>query len=184
MGLLYSRRILRSEMPDTSHDIEIRSYADSDLTACRSLWVELTLQHRVIYDHPGIGGDDPGLQFDEHLETVGGSNLWVAVADGEVIGLTGIQEGDHLTEIEPLVVTASMRGGGVGRLLVDHVVAEARRRGVTLLSVRPVARNADAIRFYRDAGFDVLGFIEMFTDLTGKREWIDGERIADRDFKV
>ena len=85
---------------------------------------------------------------------------------------------------EPLVVTRDRRGSGIGRQLVDHVIAEARRRQIRLLSVRPVARNRDAIRFYREAGFEVLGYIEMFMDLTGEREWIDGETIAGQEFSV
>ncbi len=39
----------------------------SDREACRALWRELTECHRTIYGDPSIGGDDPGLYFDEHL---------------------------------------------------------------------------------------------------------------------
>ena len=50
-----------------SNQITIRLYKPGDLETCRELWVELTEWHRQIYDSPGIGGADPGKQFDEHL---------------------------------------------------------------------------------------------------------------------
>lgn len=163
---------------------EIRPYHPDDLEACRSLWVELTQRHREIYGAPTIGGDDPGRQFDEHLAAVGPGNVWVADRAGSVVGLTGLIVTGSEGELEPAIVTGELRGDGIGRLLVDRVVSEARRRGVSLLSVRPVARNSDAVRFFRDAGFDILGHIEAFMDLTEDREWVDGETIAEREFRV
>lgn len=162
----------------------IRGYEPGDLEGCRSLWVELAEQHRQIYGVDTIGGPDPGVHFDRHLAAVGPANLWVATDGDTVVGLTGLMEKDDIVEVEPLVVTHGQRGSGIGRALVEHVIDEARRRGVRLLSVMPVARNREAIRFYRQAGFDVLGYIEMFMDLTGEREWIAGETIAGEDFRV
>ena len=164
--------------------VEIRGYRETDLSACRALWVELTEQHRRIYDSPGIGGDDPGSKFDEHLAKVGPTELWVAVDGGEVVGLIGLQESGDIIEIEPAVVTDSRRGEGIGRLLVDHAIAVAREREIPMLSVCPVARNAEAIRFYHEAGFRTLGYVEMFIDLSHNGAWIDGETIADREFLV
>jgi len=164
--------------------VDIRGYSEEDRGACRGLWVELTEQHRAVYDTDTIGGDDPGAHFDRHLERVGPANLWVAVRDEAVVGLTGLLERDDMVEVEPVVVTRRLRGSGIGRALVDHVIAEARRRQIPLLSVMPVARNSDAIRFYRESGFNVLGFVEMMIDLTGERAWQEGETIAGQDFLV
>lgn len=164
--------------------VTIRQYESGDLQACRDLWVELTVHHRRIYDVDSIGGDDPGSQFDEHLTAVGAGRLWVAEAEGRVVGLTGLIVDGTSGEVEPVIVTEDDRSAGIGASLVAKVIAEATRLGIRLLSVRPVARNNAAIRFFRDAGFDVLGHVEAFMDLTGERDWIDGETIADRDFKI
>ncbi|WP_246278593.1 GNAT family N-acetyltransferase [Phytohabitans rumicis] len=40
-------------------------------------------------------------------------------------------------EIEPVVVTEARRGQGIGRALLEHVAAEARRRGLTYLTISP-----------------------------------------------
>jgi hypothetical protein len=87
----------------------IRPYQPGDLESCRALWVELTEWHRHIYQSPAIGGDEPGLQFDEHLDRVGAEHLWVAEVDGRVVGLAGLIPGDRAAELEPVVVSALHR---------------------------------------------------------------------------
>jgi hypothetical protein len=66
------------------------------------------------------------------------------------------------------------------------VIEAARTRGVHQLKVRPVARNAPAIRFFHELGFDVLGQVELFMDFgpAARQIWQPGEQIADRDFRV
>ncbi|HLF67765.1 MAG TPA: GNAT family N-acetyltransferase [Gaiellaceae bacterium] len=166
--------------------VVIRSYGPSDLDACRRLWVELTEWHRSIYESPSIGGDDPGRQFDEHLARVGPGNIRVAELDGEVVGLAGLVPEARTAELEPVVVAEQQRGRGIGRRLAESVIGEARERGLRQIVVRPVARNADAIRFFHGLGFDVLGQLELVLDLVERETevWQAGERVADLDFRV
>jgi GNAT superfamily N-acetyltransferase len=151
-------------------EITVRPYQPGDLAACRALWVELTQAHRDLYGDPVIGGADPGRFFDRHLELVDPQRLWVAVGADQVVGLVGLIVSSRTTEgreaeVEPVVVATAYRGWGVGQALLARVVAEAQALGVRYLSVKPVARNREAIRFYYDAGFCLLGEIEMFMDL-------------------
>ena len=87
----------------------IRSYESSDLEPSRSLWAEMVERHREIYDDPSIGGDDPGLEFDNHLSTVGAERTWVAESSGEVVGLACLLVESEQAELEPLVVASSMQ---------------------------------------------------------------------------
>ena len=165
--------------------ITIRAYEARDLDACRGLWEELTEWHRQIYEAPSIGGPEPGLQFDEHLARVRASNVWVAEADGHVVGMAGLIESETEAELEPLSVSEAYRGRGIGSELARVVIAAARERGFRTLVVHPVARNVDAIRIFRTLGFDVLGQIELMMDLDPekKRRWMSGERLAGREFR-
>jgi N-acetylglutamate synthase-like GNAT family acetyltransferase len=160
----------------------IRKYHPSDLESCRSLWEELTEWHRRIYEDPAIGGSDPGRFFEEHLSRVGADNLWVAVQDGAVVGLTGLMGEGEEAEVEPLVVSEQDRRKGIGGSLLEYIVAEARRRGVKYLSVRPVARNVDAIGFFFNRGFVNVGHVELFKDLS-EGKWKEGLRLFDIDFR-
>ena len=162
----------------------VRGYRDADLEACRALWVELTQWHRDIYAAPEIGGDDPGASFDEHLAAVGADNIWVAEADERVVGFAGMIPEEKSAELEPIVVSVAYRRRGVGRALAEAVVASARDRGLRQVLVRPVGRNAEAIRFFHAQGFGVHGQIELIFDLTASERWRPGAQIAGLDFKV
>jgi GNAT superfamily N-acetyltransferase len=96
-----------------------------------------------------------------------------------VVGLTGLFDHGASGEVEPVVVSEGLRGRGVGRLLIDRVVAEARGRGHEYLAIRPVARNVDAIRRFHDAGFRTLGgHVDLTLDLTERRhQWLDGQEL-------
>jgi GNAT superfamily N-acetyltransferase len=161
----------------------IRPYAPTDLDACRRVWIELTVWHRELYDDPTFGGDDPGLAFDRHLAQIGADRIWVAEADGVVVGLAGLLVDGGRAELEPIVVARSARGSGVGRALAEAVIAAARELGFPRIRVRPVGRNTEAIRFFHALGFDVLGRIDLRLDLAPTARQA-GERIAGRDFRV
>jgi GNAT superfamily N-acetyltransferase len=144
----------------------IREYASGDYDACRALWRELTERHRDIYGDASIGGEDPGSGIDAYLANPRRRGSWVAEVQGEVVALAGLMVMDEEAEIEPVVVAARCRSRGIGKTLVEHVVAQAKDMGVAYVSVRPVARNKEAIAFFVAMGFDQLGHIELFQGLS------------------
>ncbi|HEV8717965.1 MAG TPA: GNAT family N-acetyltransferase [Candidatus Binatia bacterium] len=157
-------------------NVVIRTYTPADLESCRALWAELTEHHRQIYDDPTIGGEQSGLAFDAHLARIELDRIWVAEANGTVYGLVGlIVEGDE-GEVEPIVVTTAQRGKGVGHALLTRVRQEAEVLKLRFLGMKPVARNLDAIRFFYQAGFQLLGHVELFTDISPSsgRPWKEG----------
>lgn len=166
-------------------DVSVREYAPGDYRACRGLWVELTEHHRRLYEDPSIGGDDPGSGFDEYLEMPQRVGSWVAVIDGEVIGLTGLLDHGASGEVEPVVVAHAQRRRGAGHTLIERVAAEASRRGHEYLAIRPVARNVTAIQSFHDAGFQTLGaHIDLTMDLRNRRHrWLTGARLHGLDFR-
>jgi GNAT superfamily N-acetyltransferase len=155
---------------------DIREYRQSDFDACRCLWVELTQRHRDIYEDPMIGGDDPGHGFEGYLANPERRGTWVAEIDGEVVGMSGLIVHGEEAEIEPVVVSARYRSRGIGAALVQHAVREAKNEGVRFLSVRPVARNKEAISFFVRLGFNLLGQVDLFQDLSAEaeRKWLPG----------
>lgn len=122
----------------------------------------MTQHHRDIYDDPSIGGDDPGLEFDKHLDKVGCQRVWLAKVGAEIVGLTSLIQNGEEAEVEPVVVSSGHRGEGIGQSLVKYAIAEARKLGILCLSVKPVARNEEAISFFCEAGFRTLGHIQLF----------------------
>lgn len=170
---------------ESTPKVKIRQYKPTDIEVCRALWIELTDWHREIYLDPTIGGNDPGHYFDEHLKQVGREHVWVAEKGNKVIGMTGIIIGENEAELEPLVVKKEYRSYGIGSQLVKKIIDEAKKIGVQTLKVRPVARNDNAIIFFHRRGFDVLGHIDLFMDLTTsrKKKWTGKEKIAGKEFR-
>lgn len=143
------------------------------------MWKELTNQHREIYHDPSIGGSHPEDFFDKHLAQVGPEQLWVAVSGSAVIGLVGLilkETSPQEAEIEPLIVSSNSRGKGVGKQLIEKAISEAKGKGMSLLTVSPVARNVEAVRLFYKMGFRNLGFLEMFIDFSG-RSWKPGPKV-------
>ncbi|MHC4136705.1 MAG: GNAT family N-acetyltransferase [Planctomycetota bacterium] len=164
--------------------MEIRPYRPADLEACRELWRALTQHHRDIYDDQSIGGADPGIHFDKYLAHPKLVGAWVAEEAGAVVGLTGLLGDGDEAEIEPVVVSAAHRARGIGRGLIERMLAEARARRARSVSIRPVARNALAIRRFHAAGFRTLGHIEMFQKLgPSEQAWKPDIDLHGREFR-
>ena len=165
-------------------DVVIRSYEPGDLEGCRRLWHALTQHHRDIYEDPRIGGENPGRYFDEYLKHPKYSASWVAVRGQEIVGLTGLLVDGDEGEVEPVVVAPPHRRQGIGRLLLDFAIEQAREQGLGSVKIRPVARNAEAMRHFHAAGFQVLGHVEMFQSLRlTTQAWEPGITIHDLDFR-
>jgi GNAT superfamily N-acetyltransferase len=102
----------------------------------------------------------------EHFEKSGfGSRpVWwafVAEVDGEVQGFAlfyirfSTWKGQRMY-LEDIVVTEEMRGKGLGRLLFDKLIIEAKRRKLNGMMWQVLDWNEPAINFYKkyDAAFD------------------------------
>ncbi|MBS4685770.1 acetyltransferase [Aeromonas sobria] len=68
--------------------------------------------------------------------------------EGSIAGFSGLHEG----KLEMLFVAPEARGGGVGRLLVEHAIDQG---GVTQVDVNE--QNEQAVGFYLKMGFTVTG---------------------------
>jgi N-acetylglutamate synthase-like GNAT family acetyltransferase len=161
--------------------IVIRKYRPIDKESCRGLWRELTEWHRQLYEDPHIGGLHPEDYFDKHLKKVGADLLWVALIDYRVVGLVGLMVEEEEAEVEPLIVSQPYRNRGIGRRLLETVIVEVRRLDVRFLSVKPVARNIETIKFVHKQGFKNIGQVELFMDLS-KKQWKKGLNLFDLQF--
>jgi len=166
-------------------DQRTRLYEPRDHAPCKALWAELTQHHRDGYGDQSIGGDDPSHGLDTYLANPQLHATWVAEVDGRVVGMAGLIVRGEEAEIEPVIVTAACRSRRIGARLVREAVAHAKKRGIRFVSARPVARNVEAVHFFVDAGFDIVGQIDLFQDLApaAGRQWKDGMLIHGRELR-
>jgi len=84
-------------------------------------------------------------------------DAWVAWQGDELAGYYLVQTVGNEQELHTFAVKPELRGCGLGRKLMDHMLGEARRRGVChiYLQVRPT--NLEAKTLYKTLGFVGIG---------------------------
>ncbi|WP_404712332.1 GNAT family N-acetyltransferase [Sphingomonas sp. MMS24-J13] len=99
-------------------------------------------EHAFALDASGLSA--PGVTF------------WTAWRDGTLAGFGALKQlaPDH-GEVKSMRAAPAARGSGVGRALIEHIIAEAKARGYKRLSLETgtAALHAPAIALYRRAGF-------------------------------
>jgi GNAT superfamily N-acetyltransferase len=187
--------------------VVIRGYRPTDHSACRRLWAELTAEHRRLYPIalpvPAAGpaplselgtelatvttpaDAESGAGFEEYLTRLDLSGMWVANDANEgVVGFVGLILHGRAGAVDPVVVTQTRRGQGIGRALIRYVGEQAHQRGMRELTISPALRNIEAIHCLNRAGFDAAATVTLALDLRGRDgQWRDGVDIHGERFR-
>jgi GNAT superfamily N-acetyltransferase len=86
-----------------------------------------------------------------------GHPTFVAEADGRLVGMVTVFTTDATAELTQMFVRGTSRGDGVGRTLVDAVVAWASAAGFPSVELGIAHGNAAAERLYGTCGFGRTG---------------------------
>ena len=81
---------------------------------------------------------------------------YVVAADGTVVGYAGLWLVPPDADVQTIAVAPPAQGRGLGRILLDHLIAEARARGCRRLHLEVRADDRRALALYRSAGFTVV----------------------------
>ena len=94
--------------------------------------------------------DDPAL-----------GRLFVLRVGGEVAGMANAlitvstAQGGRVLLLEDVIVSREHRGGGLGRRLIEHVLAWASAQGMTRVTLLADKDNGAALDFYHKLGFEL-----------------------------
>lgn len=111
------------------------------------------------------------LQFDAYYTAPRGA-FWVVREDARVVGSVGVERLDARTaELHRLYVDSSLRGRGLGRTLVETVLAWSREQGIRRLVLWSDTRFENSHRLYRSLGFAQLGERTVEGDVNDSREY-------------
>ena len=91
-------------------------------------------------------------------ELAQGDTRWYRLAedDGEPVGYAGLCTYPDDAYVQTLAVRRDHQGRGIGRRLLEVLLAEAARRGHRTLALEVRADNARAQRLYARAGFEPI----------------------------
>ncbi|MEM9707405.1 MAG: GNAT family N-acetyltransferase [Pseudomonadota bacterium] len=87
----------------------------------------------------------------------GDALVWAAMDGGVPLGMGALQIDGAEGEIKSMHILENQRGKGIGRALLDAILAEAERRGLSVLRLETGAHApyAAARALYEGAGFEV-----------------------------
>jgi GNAT superfamily N-acetyltransferase len=95
-------------------------------------------------------------QLEKLLES--GGRLYLAEVGGEHVGIGGLKLlGDGVGEVKRMFVRPSARGLGVGRLIVEQLIADARELGCDRVVLESASFMHAAHTLYRSVGFVPTG---------------------------
>ncbi len=131
-------------------EIEIRPLkTGEDATAFRTLNEEWITRYFALEEKDREVLGDP----DNTILRKGGQ-IFIAYADGEPVACAAlIPMANCVQELSKMAVTPQFRGKGVGRKLLDHVIAEARATGAKSLFLGSSTKLPSAVHLYESAGF-------------------------------
>lgn len=85
------------------------------------------------------------------------TDLYVARDSRRIVGMATLATAPLVTgwhgSIEDVVVDQSARGQGIARLLLEAIIDEAQRRGLTTLDLTSRPSRESALRLYESVGF-------------------------------
>jgi ribosomal protein S18 acetylase RimI-like enzyme len=143
-------------------DITIRTYRPDDLDALKRLTVDsftgVSLEHNVEDALGVLNGHDWRWRKARHIDDDAAANpagIFVAEQDGRIIGYitTLIDRPAGKGRIPNLAVAADVRGGGLGRRLIEHALDYFRREGLVYAMIETMAQNAVGNHLYPSCGF-------------------------------
>ena len=139
---------LRSNQIWSFHGGDLDSADVRELLAFHFEQMRSTSPPEACHVLPADGLRDPAVTF------------WSVREAGQLLGVGALKElaPDH-GEVKSMRTAPSALGRGVGRALLHHIVAEARRRGYSRLSLETGSTEpfAAALRLYESEGFVPCG---------------------------
>ena len=89
----------------------------------------------------------------DYAEAVRDHEIWVVEGNGDLMGIIElVPHEDHLW-VENVAITPACQRQGLGRLLLDHAEAQARRRGLREMGLLTNERYVDNIAMYARYGY-------------------------------
>lgn len=116
---------------------------------------------RLVLTHADARATTPGVEYmradaermpGAYVPPLGG--LWIAEHDGQAIGCVALRPIEHgVAEVKRMFVDEAWRGRGVGRALMQAVIAGARERGYAMLRLGTLGDMVAAQGLYESLGF-------------------------------
>jgi L-amino acid N-acyltransferase YncA len=141
--------------------VQIRPVSDADWAAFYPVFREVVAAGETYAYPDGLSSSEA---HDLWVESPPGVTVVAVSDDGSLLGSAKAgpnrpSRGSHVATAS-FMVSSAARGQGVGRALVEWVLAWAREQGYAAMQFNAVVEtNTAAVRLWRDLGFEVVGTV-------------------------
>ena len=143
---------------------DIRLATEEDIPRILDLYRELTISFSQVEMSRSPSPDDYRKAFAKICADPR-HELFVAEYQGEVVGTVVLLIVPNLSHsatpwalVENLIVGQKHRGMGLGKMLLEHVIARAKEKGCHRIELCSDRRREEAHRLYRSVGFEALAY--------------------------
>lgn len=132
--------------------MKIREATAADADAIRAIVRETLAEFGFPVESGGIDSDLADVP--RSYQSLGGAFRVIEDGEGNVVGCGGLYPVDEdAVELRKMYFRPEIRGQGLGRKLLDDLVAEARRRHYARIELETASNLTAAIALYQRAGF-------------------------------
>lgn len=100
-----------------------------------------------------IIGRQPGPMVDDYAARIDAGQAWILEEAGRPAGVLVLEDGPDCFLLDNIAIHPDRQGMGLGRLLLDHAEAEARKSGWDRITLYTHALMAANIAIYCKRGF-------------------------------
>lgn len=119
--------------------------------------IDIAVARELFLEYARALGVDLSFQdFDREVATLPGDYDPILVAhwNGEAAGCVALHPlQNDICEMKRLYVRPAFRGHGIGRVLAERIIAEARGRGYARMRLDSLPSMREAVALYRSLGF-------------------------------
>ncbi|KAF3884347.1 MULTISPECIES: GNAT family N-acetyltransferase [Nostocales] len=117
----------------------------------------------IMYSSRGYKFDPTGLHSDirniENIYQTPGGNFWIMIENSAVIGSIGLKilnKVDKIGEIKRYFVLPSCQGKGIGTLLMEHLLLNAKENELYILRLDAMKKSIAARKIFEKYGFQEI----------------------------
>jgi len=139
----------------TAPETTVREMTVREMTVREMTWRDIPVLAAL---EPELFADDAWSEQTWWAELAGRPRRSYVVGEwgGAVVGYAGVDRGGEVADVMTVAVAPAAQGRGLGAVLLDWLVAEARGGGAQYLMLEVRADNLAAQRLYAKAGFTML----------------------------
>jgi ribosomal protein S18 acetylase RimI-like enzyme len=136
----------------------VRPVTEKDIPRLQAFERDLSEESRELFTpHPY---DDATLEEVVERARTGQDRVYVAMADGRVVGYFFLWHMDHPVPILGIGIVDAYQGQGLGKQFMRLLIEDAREEGRDGIDLTTMQRNDRAFSLYRKVGFDYVGDVK------------------------